>query len=178
LVDKFKVGSSRCDDRTAQRAIPTNWITEEYSKRCVDTPNQNNANFGFVSQLDKYGNELTTNSISNINARVPIGEALFNLIKSLVGGNQTIGSVRNVLMKKLQWLCRWQEKRCTTARAFFAVISMVVVFQFAFTARAAERQVVHVFIPAATAQLHPVEPLAGSQHLQLAIGLPWRTKKR
>jgi hypothetical protein len=23
LADKFKVGSSRCDDRTAQRAIPT-----------------------------------------------------------------------------------------------------------------------------------------------------------
>jgi hypothetical protein len=31
LVDKFKVGSSRCDDRTVQRAGNARWLTGKYS---------------------------------------------------------------------------------------------------------------------------------------------------
>jgi hypothetical protein len=80
-------------------------------------------------------------------------------------------------MKKHQWRCRWLEKGYTATGTFFAVISMVVVFQFAFTARAAERQVVHIVIPAAMAHLKPLGLLGGSQQLQLAIGLPWRNQE-
>jgi hypothetical protein len=54
LVDKFKVGSSRCDDRTAQRAIPTIGWLENIRGGIWLPPNQNNANFGFVNQPDKH----------------------------------------------------------------------------------------------------------------------------
>jgi subtilase family serine protease len=80
-------------------------------------------------------------------------------------------------MKKLQWLCCWQEKRCKTVSNFFLAVSMVAVFQFAVGARAAERQVVHVHIPAVTAHLQPLGLLGSSQQLDLAIGLPLRNQE-
>jgi subtilase family serine protease len=60
---------------------------------------------------------------------------------------------------------------------FFLVVLIVTAFQFSGSARAAERQIVHTHIPAATAPLQPLGLLEKSRHLNLAIGLPLRNQE-
>ena len=64
-----------------------------------------------------------------------------------------------------------------TFNASRLVVLTTAIFQFAFTSGAAEQQVVHVHMPAALAHLQPIGPLAGSQRLNLAIGLPLRNQE-
>jgi len=80
-------------------------------------------------------------------------------------------------MKELRWLCRGEGKRYRTVSSLFLVVSIIVFSQFALPVRAAERQVVHVRLPAAATHLQPLGRLGGAKHLQLAIGLPLRNQK-
>ena len=54
---------------------------------------------------------------------------------------------------------------------------MVAVLVFALPVRAADRQRVHIQMPAAAAHLQPLGPLGSSQQLDLAIGLPLRNRE-
>ncbi len=80
-------------------------------------------------------------------------------------------------MTKLSWPHRCWREWSKIINAFSAVISLVVVMMFARPVCAAERQVVHIHMPAAAAHLQPLGPMGSSQPLNLAIGLPLRNQE-
>ena len=80
-------------------------------------------------------------------------------------------------MTKLSWPHRCWREWSKIINAFTAGISLVVVMMFARPVCAAERQVVHVHLPAAAARLQPLGPMGSSQPLNLAIGLPLRNQE-
>ena len=80
-------------------------------------------------------------------------------------------------MKKLSWPHRCWREWSKIINAFSVVISLVVVMMIARPVCAAGLQVVHVHMPAAMARLQPLGSLAGSQQLNLAIGLPLRNQE-
>ena len=80
-------------------------------------------------------------------------------------------------MKKLSWPHRCWREWSKIINAFSVVISLVVVMMIARPVCAAERQVVHVHLPAAAAHLQPLGAMTGSQQLNLAIGLPLRNQE-
>lgn len=75
--------------------------------------------------------------------------------------------------------CRLGGKRfkANSISLFPAVFSVVAVLVFALPVQAAERQRVHIHLPAAAAHLQPLGRLEGSRQLDLAIGLPLRNRE-
>jgi hypothetical protein len=78
--------------------------------------------------------------------------------------------------KNFQRLPWRRTSRGWSADVFPAIISVLAVLQFAMTAGAAGRQVMHGEVPAVTAHLQPMGQPSGTNHLSLAIGLPLRNQ--